>query len=114
MMHIPKREEIIIRLIHRNFIFVVLGIIVAGILIVYGLQRGGILGGQGEILGTSDVTGSWKVSDHTSSGTLLNNSMSATDVPRYDDTVTLNLQRDNSGNINALPRFQGELEYHKK
>jgi len=113
-MHIPKREELTIQFIHRNALYVVAGLVVL-VLTIVGLQRGGLLGPLVD-LSDGNVTFKWGVSDHSGANgnnVILNNSLTATDTPNYDDLgVIMELERESNGNLKALPRFQGSLEYH--
>lgn len=114
-MKLPGREERLIRSIHRHLLITIVAAAIVGVLLFFGLYRAGLLG---PIVGGrfDGYTLEWKVSDHHADGTPLDNSLIATDQPQYSEysgEVIVELQRQNDGNLQKLPRFQGTLEYRK-
>ena len=101
----------VVRQIHRNLSFLVVGEIVLAAFVLGNLYRNGIIGPIQS--GNPPPILVWSVSDHTGSGAPLANQINGSDVPRYDDNRVLDLQRDANGNLVALPRIQATLEYHK-
>ncbi len=107
-----KSERQVVDLIRRNLLFLVIAAIIIGSLVFFNLYRRGILG---PIVGDSErgITLIWKVSDHQSDSSPLENSLLANDEPKYLGDLVVELKRNNSGNLESLPRFQGQLEYFK-
>ena len=106
-----NREEIAIRLIHRKLTPLLIVSVIIGALVFYGLYRGGLIG---PIVNdnTANTTFEWRVSDHDSSGKILQNSTTADDSPQYPGNTVIELNRKTDGSLEALPRLQGQLEYH--
>lgn len=107
------KEERLIRLIHRNLLFLVILVAVVAVVIL-NLNRKGLLGPirGGQI---NHYFLQWKVSDHSTTGgsdNLLLNQLDGTDEPEYArENVVLQLNRNGDGSLTALPRLQGKLEY---
>lgn len=105
-----SREELIIRLIHRNLLFLVLLIVV--VVVILNLNRRGLLG---PIKGGREngFTLIWRISDHTATDAPLVNQLSGTtDEPKYEGDSVIKLTLRGDGGLEALPRLQGQLEYH--
>lgn len=93
-------------------IFLVVALAIIGGLVFFNLYRSGLLG---QIVGNNDpgFLLQWEVSDH-GEVSILENSLTAPDVPKYDDEVVTVLEHSADGGLEALPRLQGRLEYHIK
>lgn len=108
------REEQVIRSIHTNLIYIVVAAIIIAVVVMFNFGRQGLLG---PIRGGSSqgMTLEWKISEQTATQTLLINQIDDTTTsPKYDLELpgsVVALERDNSGDLVALPRFQGELKY---
>ncbi len=111
-MKLLGREERLIRSIHRHLMIIVVAAVIGGVLLFFGLYRAGLLG---PIVGGrfDGYTLEWKVSDHRADGLPLDNSLTATDTAQYSGELIVELQRQNDGSLQSLPRFQGTLEYRK-
>lgn len=106
-------DEVMIRRIHRNLMILLVVAVLVVAAVMAGLYRNNILGPirGGTFTG---YTLKWSISDHndTNGGALQNQLSGTTDNPRYDDEPVTVLNRNNDGSLRALPRFQGQLEYH--
>lgn len=110
------REEQVIRSIHTKLIYIVVAAIIIALIVMFNFSRQGLLG---PIRDASSVNQAviWSISDHsTTNNALLINLLDGTnDSPEYaHEGVVINLRRNSDGSLEALPRFQGTLEYHKK
>lgn len=107
------REELVVRRIHRNALFVIVAIVTAGALVAVTIHHGELLG---PIVTNARQRSflKWSISDHynNNANSLLQNSLFANDEPEYQGDIILNLQRSGDGGLEALPRYQGKLEYH--
>ena len=107
------RSETTIRSIHSNLIYVVVAAIIIAIIVMFNFSRQGLLGPiRGD--GNSNPVVIWSISDHTSVLDPLINTLNATDTPKYQGDEVLSLTRNPDGSLQALPRFQGTLEYHAR
>ncbi|MEK7202354.1 MAG: hypothetical protein AAB669_02410 [Patescibacteria group bacterium] len=107
------REERTIRSIHTNLIYVVVAAIIIALIVMFNFSRQGLLG---PIKGGSlrGMTLRWKISEQDSSRKLLVNQLEGPGTPEYDrdwPESVIALERDSNGDLVALPRFQGQLEY---
>lgn len=107
------REERVIRSIHSNLLYVVVAAIIIAVIVSFNFSRQGLLG---PIRGGPfpNMFLQWKISDHTTDNNPLplDNQLNGTDAPEYArEGVVVQLQRQSNGDLLALPRYQGTLEY---
>ena len=108
------REERTIRSIHTNLIYIVVAAVIIALIVLFNFSRQGLLGPiRGDRSGDPIVI--WSVTDHgveTNNPPLIND-LNGSDLPEYPlEGVVVSLRRDSNGNLVALPRIQGTLEYH--
>lgn len=97
-----------------------LGLLTVSVVVIVGIL---LLLKQNDILGPirddsdSKIKLQWKISDHTSTNNTnvpLSNTIDGKDVPKYNDADVLGLKRAGNGDLDVLPRFQGELDFYNK
>lgn len=116
MMKRMKSDELVIRSIHSNLLYIVVAGIIIATIVLFNFSRQDLLGPIRDGSSVNQVV-IWSISDHsTVNDTPLINLIDGTnDSPEYArEGVVVNLRRNSDGSLEALPRFQGTLEYHKK
>lgn len=105
------RSETTIRSIHSNLLYIIVAAVIIALIVLFNFSRQGLLGPiKGDRSGNPIVI--WSISDQTTAGQSLINSLVAGDLPEYVGEPVLSLTRNADGSLQALPRFQATLEYH--
>ena len=108
------REEQAIRSIHSNLLYIIVAAVIIALIVLFNFSRQGLLG---PIRGDSNRNPAviWSVTDHRlgTNNSLLINDINGSDLPEYIQEGIVPLQRDSNGDLVALPRVQGTLEYYK-
>lgn len=107
------REEQTIRSIHINLLYLIVAAVIIALIVMFNFSRQGLLGPiRGDRSGNPIVI--WSISDHTSTNQPLINSLDAVDQPEYEGDYVLPLTLNTDGSLQALPRYQGTLEYYAR